>query len=251
MSPSSLAFGNDPHSFRSDQQFFTRMATFVALFVVFGFVQFAARGMVNFGAIPWWVHLHAAAMISWLGLFVTQNVLAGRGNLLLHRQLGWIGLALALIIAPLGAYSGRMAITLDRVPPFFPDPFFLALTSVEAISFALIVIAAILLRRRTQWHRRLLLVGTVVIMEPGLGRILPMPFMGNWGEWVVLVVQLMVLAVAFRHDRQVRGAVHPALWVGAGLVVLIHCLIQGLATTDWAQNTAAVLVATTNQAEIL
>ncbi len=228
-------------AFQDDQQFFTRMATFVALLIAFGFVQFAARGMVNFGAVPWWVHLHAAVMVSWLGLFVTQNVLAGRGKLQVHRRLGWIGLVLALVIAPLGVYSGQMAIALNRVPPFFPDPFFLALTSVEAISFALIVIAAILLRRQTQWHRRFMLVSTVVIMEPGLGRLLPLPYMGNWGEWAVLAVQLMVLAVAFRHDKQVRGAVHPALWVGAAWVVLIHCVVQGLAITDWAQTAALAL----------
>jgi hypothetical protein len=243
MSESFLASGHGTPSYSDDQRFFTRMAVGIAVFSVFGFVQFAARGMVDFAAIPWWVHLHAAAMVGWLALFVTQNMLAERGHLALHRRLGWTGLVLALVIGPLGVYSGQMAITLGRVPPFFSDPFFLALTSVEATGFVLIVVAAILQRRRTEWHRRLMLVSTVVIMEPALGRLLPMPLLGHAGEWVVLVVQLMVLAVAAWHDQRLHRQVHPALMIGATLVILVHCVIQGLAITEWAQAAALELKA--------
>jgi hypothetical protein len=51
---------------------------------------------------------------------------------------------------------------------------------------------------------------TVIVMEPGIGRILPMPLLGGFAPWAELSVQLGVLAILARHDRKVLGRVHPA-----------------------------------------
>ncbi len=208
-------------SFTADQTFFTRLAIGISLFIIFAFAQFSLRGMVRFEAVPWWTHLHAFAMLSWLALWIAQNHLAGRGNLRLHARLGWTGMVLAMGIGALGIYTGQMAITLGRVPPFFSDPFFLALTAVEATAFTAVVLTAIAMRRQTEWHRRLILVSAVIILEPALGRLSPLPFMGVWVYWTVLVLQLMVLGIAMRHDQKVHGRVHAALWVGA--LALVSC----------------------------
>lgn len=225
--------------YRNDQRFFTRITVCIAVLIVFSFAQFGARGMVDYGNVPWWVHLHAAAMVGWLVLLITQNVLAGRGNLLLHARLGWAGLLLAVSIGVLGVYSGQMAIALNRVPPFFTHPFFLALTAVEALAFTATVLTAIAMRRQTEWHRRLMLVSLIIIMEPAFGRLLPMPLLGDWGEWVVLVLQLVVLGIGATHDRRARGQVHPAFVLGGLALVAIHVSIQLLARTGWAAGVVA------------
>ena len=51
----------------------------IAVFIVFGFAQFAGRGMVDFGAVPAYVHLHGVIMLVWLGLAVTQATLIRAG----------------------------------------------------------------------------------------------------------------------------------------------------------------------------
>lgn len=211
--------------YRADQAFFLRMAIGISGFIAFGFIQWAARGLVDVGAVPIWVHLHGVVMLAWLALFVTQNALANSGALALHRRLGWIGLLLALMIAPLGAYTGHMAVVAGRVPPIFSDPYFLALTYIEGTAFTGMVVWAIAMRRKTEWHRRLMLAGLVVIMEPALGRLLPVPMLGAWHEWTVMAVQLGVLGIAMRHDQKVSGRVHPALWWGSAIVVAVHALI--------------------------
>lgn len=51
---------------------------------------------------------------------------------------------------------------------------------------------------------------TILILEPALGRLLPMPLIMPWGELLVMVIQLGVLWLVVRHDRASLGAVHPA-----------------------------------------
>lgn len=219
-------------TYTSDQAFYRRMAVGIAVFILFGFMQFSARGFVNFGAIPIWVHVHALVFVGWLALFVAQNVLAERGSLALHRQLGWTGAALAAVMVAAGSFASIKAIELGRQPPFFSPPFFLMLTHVGLLAFAGLVVAAIALRRDTQWHRRLMLATMILLLEPALGRVLPMPLIGGESaEWYVLAIQLVLFAVAMRHDRKHWGKAHPALLWGAGVVTATHVAVTVLAMT--------------------
>ncbi|WP_421836509.1 adenylate cyclase [Novosphingobium sp.] len=217
-------------SYLTDQRFFTRLAQVLAGLIVFGFLQWALRGFVNPVRTPLYIHTHGLAMLGWLGTIVTQNRLAGSGNLALHRRLGWASLALVLAIVGLGSFAGRMALAAHRVPPFFTDSYFLALTHVEVAVFALTVGVAIAMRRQTQWHRRLMIAATVILMEPALGRLLPMPLLGQvGGGWLEAALQVGFLGIMARHDGKMLGRVHPATLLGMGLVVAVHALIQLLA----------------------
>lgn len=217
-------------SYLSDQRFFTRLAQVLASLIVFGFLQWALRGFVNPVQTPIYIHAHGVAMLGWLGAIVTQNSLAGSGNLALHRQLGWASLALVLAIVGLGTFAGRMALAAHRVPPFFTDAYFLALTHVEVAVFALTVATAIAMRRQTQWHRRLMIIATVILMEPALGRMLPMPLLGQiGGGWLEASFQIGFLGIMARHDNKALGRVHPATLIGMALVIAVHALIQSLA----------------------
>lgn len=222
-----LAAVRSPSSYQSDQQFFTRLAQVLAALIVFGFLQWALRGFVNPVRTPFYIHAHGVAMLGWLGTLVAQNRLAASGNLVLHRRLGWASLVLVLGIVGLGTFAGRMALAMHRVPPFFTNPYFLALTHVEVTVFALIVGTAIAMRRQTQWHRRLMIIATVILMEPALGRLLPMPLLGqSAGAWVEAIIQIGFLAIIARHDAKVLGRVHPATIIGMALIIAVHGLIE-------------------------
>ena len=211
--------------FAADQAFFARFAIFIAFFIVFCFAQFSLRGFVDFRLMPAVVHAHAAIMLIWLGLFVTQNVLIERGELALHRTLGWISAVVVAAVAVLGWAVGYTALELHMVPPFFTPAFFLSLTTIEAAAFAATIAWAVKMRRRTEWHRRLMFGGTFLLLEPALGRLLPMPLLGGYGEWIALACQLLFVAVLARHDRKVLGKVHPATLAVAAILVLVHSLV--------------------------
>ena len=229
--------------FMADQQFFVRYALVLVLFILFGFLQFSLRGFVDIRTMPLLVHLHAAVMLAWLGLFILQNLLVHRGELALHRKLGWLALGVAGAIALLGWAVGYQAVAAGRVPPFFTAPYFLALTFLESTFFAAIVAWAVSQRRRTEWHRRLMFGATFVILEPALGRLLPMPVLGAWGEWVVLAVQLLFVAVLARHDRKMFGSVHPATVAVGGILIASHLVITGVATLPATESLARAVAA--------
>src|SRR3546814_11724265 len=69
---------------------------------------------------------------------------------------------------------------------------------------------AIRRRRATDWHRRLMIGATIVILEPALGRLLPMPMMIGWSDMPVGLVQLGVVGIVAPYDRRTLGRVHPA-----------------------------------------
>jgi hypothetical protein len=214
-------------SYRQSQPFFLRMVAGMALFIVLGFGQFAARGLVDYARVPIWVHLHGIAMVAWLALLVTQTALAGRPNLQLHRQLGWFGAVLATAVVALGLRVVVAAIGVDLVPPFFTPAFLLALATVDALAFGSLVAAAIVLRRRSDWHSRLLVGSTAILMEPALGRVLPMPLLGgDGGEWLAMAFQLIPIVLLLRHDRKALGTVHPASLLCGGAVVASHVLVK-------------------------
>jgi len=215
----------------SAARFWQRMAIGLAAFIVFGFLQAAARGFVDPLSAPAWVHVHALAMLAWLALLVVQPALVARKNVGLHRRLGWLGAGLALIITGLGVFSGVMALVLHRQPPFFDPAYFLALTAIESMVFGAMVVWAIRQRRATDWHRRLMIGATIVILEPALGRVLPIPQMGGWAEPAVALCQLAAVAFVAAYDRRARGAVHPATWATMVVVIATRVAISLLAMT--------------------
>lgn len=226
-----------------EKPFFLRMIAGIAGIIVLGFLQFAARGFADYGAAPLWVRLHGFVMLSWLALLIVQSNLIQRGNLMQHRQLGMLGLGLAAMLVVLGSFTGLRAIALHRVPPFFSDAYFLALTQAEMLAFGGLIIAAVVNRRRAEWHRRLMLGAVIVLMEPALGRLLPMPLLGAWGEWLAMAIQLGALVLVARHDRRRFIAVHPATLVCAVVVVLTHVAVTFAAMTPLVARLAAGIAA--------
>lgn len=210
--------------------FWQKMAFGLAIFIILGFAQFAARGISDFRTAPIWVHVHAALMLAWLALFAVQASLEKRA-IALHRTLGWTSALLVPAIVAIGAFTGYKAVELQRVPFIFTPAYFLALTWIGVLAFAAMVAAALATRRTTQTHRRLMLGATVLLMEPALGRILPMPLIMPWGEMAAMVVQLATLMLLVVHDRRELGRVHGATLASIAVVIATHLAIEGAGRT--------------------
>lgn len=189
------------------------------------------RGMVDIGRVPIWVHLHGMIFMAWTLLFVTQNALIARGSLTLHRRMGWTAAGLACVMVPLGIVTAVMAVRLGRAPPFFPHNIFLALSALELLAFATLLIGAIRLRRQTEWHRRLMLYAMIALIGPAFGRILPMPLLGDKAGLAVLGCQILFVSVAIAHDLVAWRRVHPASLWGTGVIIVEGLAVPLLAAT--------------------
>lgn len=213
----------------SDEGFFQKMAIAMAAVLVIGFSFHLAVGRSTFASPPI-VHLHAVAFFGWTALFVTQATLVGRGNLVLHRRLGWLAAAWIPVMVALGFAITVHSLQTSGGPFFFDQRAFLIGNPVGLVTFAGLAAWAITLRRRTDWHRRLMLCAMAGLTGPGFGRLLPLPFMIPWA-WVVgaLVVPMVFPLIGMIADRRRTGSIHPAWWWGIGVSVVLFCLGQAVA----------------------
>lgn len=214
-----------------EQIFFTGMALAMALTVIGGFGTFALRGMVDIGRVPFWVHVHGAVFMGWTLLFVMQNLLVQGGARALHRRMGWIAAGLAVAMIPLGALTAIMAVRMGRVPSFFTPPIFLSLSALELLAFAVLLGGAVGARRRTDWHKRLMLCAMVAIIGPAFGRILPMPLLGSMAGLAVLGAQMLFIVALLVHDLMTRRRPHPATLLGAVVIIIEGMAVPLLAAT--------------------
>ncbi|PNU02548.1 hypothetical protein [Novosphingobium guangzhouense] len=211
--------------------FWARMMIGLSLFIVFGFAQFGLRGFVPYAQVPIIFHVHAVAMLTWLALASTQSLLGRGAGLELHRRLGRASAVMLPAIVILASMTCLAALRTGMFPPFFTPGYFLALVHVSVLIFAALVGMAMARRGRPDWHKRLMLGSTIVIMDPALGRLLPMPFIMPWGEWLSMAIQLAMVALIARHDRRTETRIHPATVTVALAVVLAHVVVELLAIT--------------------
>ncbi len=216
------------NAFASERRFFLGMAIAIAATVILGFTVNAARMHWTFFALPVQVHLHAAAFLSWIILYVVQNWLIVRGSITRHRQLGVLGAGIAVTMVVLGIVTTVMAIQQHRVPPFFPPGIFLVLDVLGVIGFGILTAWAIVLRKQAAWHKRLMLCGTILVMSPALGRILPMPLLGTFAPTAVFASMAVYVIAGMLFDVRSRGAVHPAYYWGGGVLAVTQALVGPL-----------------------
>lgn len=210
-----------------ERRFFFGMALALALTVLIGFGLFIAVGISSFNA-PWWVHVHAVSFLAWIALYVQQNRLVLHGALDQHRRLGQRGALLAGWMVTVGLVLTPVTLAAGRSPPFFTPAQFLALDWVNILVFAGLVAAALWLRRRTDWHRRLILSATICVIAPALGRMLVLA--GVMSPWNNTLALLAYLAIAMLADWRIRGRVHPAYLCAAAALLAMGWSIDLLST---------------------
>jgi len=196
-----------------EQRFFGRFAVALAILLLLSFAQWDVRGMLPLGGEPLWVHIHAVMMVVWLGVFAAQGLLAENGSPELHRRLGIATLGIPALIVATGYYTGFGAVRSHLVPPFFTDAYFLAFTTIGTTMFAALILGGLAMRGRPEWHRRLMLGSGILLMDPALGRLVPMQSLGPWGPFVTMCIQLAFVLLVSWHDVRRRGVVHPATLV--------------------------------------
>jgi hypothetical protein len=201
-----------------DERFFLGSALVMTLVIVAGFSLQLAMGRSTFAAPPL-VHAHALVFMGWVVIYVLQNVFVATGNLALHRRLGWVAAGWLVAMLVLGVLVTLAMVRRGQVPFFFRPLQFLVFDPVSLLAFAGLTIAAILLRRRTDWHRRLHFCGMAILLGPGFGRLLPMPLLAPWAWEATLVACLLFPLAGAVWDLRRSGRVHPAWACGVGAMV--------------------------------
>lgn len=228
-----------------EHRFFLFSALAMAFVIVGGFSLNFAAGRSSL-ALPAIYHLHGAVFLSWVILYLAQNVLVYTGAVRGHRQLGWLSLALLPLMAVLGVTITVYAVRHHGGPPILDLNSFLIGNPVGILYFVSVSGVAIALRRNTPWHRRLMFCGMAAITGPGFGRLLPMPFLIPWGWWIAALIAPSIFpAIAMVVERHRTGRVHPAWAWGWGAFVAAFLLAEAFAYSPWGIALTRAVVAGT------
>lgn len=225
---------------RADRAFYSGMSLALLLLVVAGFgPTYYFRGLTGAPGLPPLVYMHGLIMTAWVLLFVAQTWLVASGRRATHRHIGIVGLALAAAMIVVG-YPTAIAAARRGFNPLDTGVNalgFLLVPLGDLAIFALFVVLAVLLRRRIEVHKRLMLLGTIgALMPPALTRLPgPQPVTG-----VLLLVVLLAAGPVF--DRMTRGRIHPVYkWATIPLLLSVP-IRRALGATDTWQDLARWLV---------
>jgi len=207
---------------RNDRAMTAGIVFVVWLAIVTGFgldmVRRAHEGSLHFSLI---VHLHVVAFMSWLLLLAAQVWLVRTRRVAVHRRLGMAALMLLplmLVLGPATAISGIVN------TPNMPDRWtaWLSVNLANTFGSVVLLFVGFLKRRDPAAHKRLMLMGTIALTEPGFSRIWLSALVDRWGEGYAafyfeafIGTFLLVLAVGV-YDLVTRRRLHPA-YVGAAL----------------------------------
>lgn len=119
---------------------------------------------------PWIVHVHGAIFTIWTLLITAQVLLVVRDRVAVHRKLGWLLAGWACIMAVMGpvAIMASEAANVRGGPVF--DPPFIAIAFENILCFVALVAWGLALRKNPAAHRRIMILTTVAIADPGFSR---------------------------------------------------------------------------------
>jgi hypothetical protein len=217
--------------------FFPGMSVLLAAIVYYGFAPTYYRRPIDLPGIPVYLHAHGAAMTAWFTLLIVQTVLVATGRRGAHRRLGTLGAALGAAIAVLTPPVVIWFIpTLRASGAPIPIVTLIILGDLVAVAvFAVMLGAAIHYRRQPETHARLLLLASVPLVAPALGRA---SITATGTPLAGLLIQMSLPLLLVAHDLWMMRRVHRA--TGWGTLAVVGSMLSSIAVAHTGAGQAFV-----------
>jgi len=189
------------------------------------------------------LHFHGAVMTGWIVLFAVQTFLITSNRIPIHRILGAFGAGYALLVVQIGTAATLVAARREvRAHSEFVSSVLtvLALELTQMALFASLVALGVWLRKRTGYHKRLMLLATFCILPNPIVRLFIWVGLGSNIMILVFWTSLVTAVVLFDSIRNRR--VHPAFGFGATIIVVFLYLVYFGSRTPLWQHFAANMV---------
>jgi hypothetical protein len=194
------------------------------------------------------ITIHGLVFSAWPLFLVMQTWFMATGRTSRHREVGLIGIALATAMTIFGVMAAinvcQRAAAIGALDAGLTS---MILPILEILLFAILVTCAIANIRRPEWHKRLLIVATAMILDASIARpfLFYLVFHGHMpvpagfpsppppvftGYPMFLLADLFIIIPAL-YDWRKRGRPHPAYLIGLAAIVLMRLLRPALSVT--------------------
>ncbi|RYD71995.1 MAG: hypothetical protein EOP53_22700 [Sphingobacteriales bacterium] len=118
------------------------------------------------------IHFHFAVFICWFALIILQPVFIKRKQMRLHRLLGKFSYLVAvLMVITIALLTREKAIR--ELAQSLPDAAMTAFIGLaDMVSFATCYVIALVNKRNTRWHVAFVICATLIVLNPGMARLL-------------------------------------------------------------------------------
>lgn len=191
---------------------------------------FGVNGIVNFENLPpisLLVIIHGICMLAWYSLVVVQAKLIRQSNHNIHITLGKFSIALAAgivisgILMTLDSYARSSRVDIVTVNLFI------------TINFIILYSLALLRRRQSDKHKRLILFTSISMILPALGRITQAIGINEFISIAILVILVLVPSV---YDYRTLKRVHKSTIFGICLIFIgIALTVNVMESSSWIQ----------------
>lgn len=229
-----------------DRLFYGGMAVAMGLTVVAGFARTyygpltigGPRATLTGGPWTFVVHAHAALFTTWVALFIVQTALVASRRVAVHRRLGIAGALLAAAMVVAGLLIA-IAASARGSSPAGADPLeFLVVPLFDLVLFSGFLIAALVMRRQKEAHKRLMLLAYVSIITAATARL---PGVLTLGPPVFFGLALLFVVAGAVYDFFSRGHVHKVYWIGGAIILISVPLRLAISGTPMWRSFAAWL----------
>lgn len=217
-----------------ERRLYTWAAIIAALVVFAGFARsYYLKGFFGSPDLTTLKHVHGLVMTAWFTFLVVQVRLVATGRTLVHRQLGVFGVFLAILLLAIGTMVAIASARAGATPvPSVPPLVFLVMPIGEMVAFACLFTAAIVLRKRSAYHKRLMVLASLAMLTPAFAR-LSLLFIDNAGPPVFFGLTDLVILGCIAYDTAKNRRLHPAF--AAGFVFVIVGQVGRLALSQTPQ----------------
>jgi len=226
---------------RIDRLFYSAMSFAIIVTVFIGFAPtYYLKGYFRDAPLAPLVHIHGLLFTGWILLFFIQTSLIAGRRVDLHRRLGVIGVVNAALVVVVGVtvaiVAGRRNVAAGQSGALT----FLAIPLADMLLFAALASAGLLYRRWPEWHKRLMLLATICVIDAAIARWPVMAIRGNPKAFFEVTDLFIAAIVVF--DLMTRKRLHPTTVYGGLLIVCSQPLRLAISHTQvWAALAGALL----------
>lgn len=204
---------------RGERMFWLGMCVALSVAVFAGFSRtYFLKSYFGAPALSPLIHIHGLLFTSWMVLLVVQTTLVAANQTRVHRKLGVAGGVLVALMVVAGTAAAIKMAALGRSPPGAPPPLvFLTIPLFEMMTFPTLVGLGLYYRKRTDYHKRLIMIATIAISSAAIAR-LPLPIM-RYGPPAFFGCTDLFLVPIVIFDFVGRGKIHSATAWGGGFLI--------------------------------